>query len=144
MAKHKRRSHKKAKKTPALGILPIVLGLLLILSIVTGGFGSKCSAGELSADEASSKAVNFINQNMLQGRQEVVLNNVKDNGQFYEINIEIGSQKYISYVTKDGRLFFPSAIDLTKRTEPPQYQPSLPQNVAKTGKPKENDEGLSK
>ena len=84
------------------------------------------TAGALSIDDAADRAVNYINNYILQGGQKAVLKEKKDAGNgLYELKIDIGGRIFDSYVTADGKLLFPSAIDLTQK--PQQTQPQQQQ-----------------
>ncbi len=103
----------------------IVLAIALAGSISSAWFGyfdqfkNYLTREGLSADEASGKAVAFINENFLQGETTASLLETtedKDSG-LYKIKIKIGEQEYDSYVSKNGKLLFPEVVDLNKTSE---------------------------
>ena len=123
-------SHK-LKKTRIWQITSTILGVLLIISIFAGNF-PKTKSSNLTGNEIADKTVKFINQNLLQGQATATLKNVKESGNLYNLQLSIDGKDMDSYVTKDGKLLFPQAVDLTKK---PQLQQS-PENFQKSDKPK--------
>jgi hypothetical protein len=92
--------------------------LTIILIVVISGRISfiptgKLIANQLTPDEAANKAINYINDYILQGQEKATLVTVEEteNGVYY-IKIKIDGRTFDSYVTKDGELLFPSAINL--------------------------------
>ena len=135
-AEHKEHSHDsktkheyiKLKKRSIWQITSAILALLLVISIFTSGFGlgkgGDKIAGMIAADAAADKAINFISDNLLTGGQIITLKSVEDEKQLYKITIEVGGQEFVSYVSKDGKLLFPSAIDIDEMPKAAQQQPS--------------------
>ncbi|MBL7054338.1 hypothetical protein ISS05_01105, partial [Candidatus Woesearchaeota archaeon] len=116
--------HRKTKKTNFWQIVSAILGVLLILSVFTSGFGVNKNKGGLSADEASSKAIEFINNYVISDGQKAIFDGVEEDNQLYKVKISLQGQKFDSYVTKDGRLLFPSAIDMNQEIPTTNQQPS--------------------
>lgn len=72
----------------------------------------------LSVEEAGEKVIDFINNNILQGRATAsLLETLEENG-LYKIKFNIEGQEIESYLTRDGKLFFPEAIKLDEIQEP--------------------------
>ena len=137
-----------------------ILGVLLIASIFFGFFNGaadgpgsalggsaaadslKCAVGSsgtaLSGSEVGGKTVGFINENLLQGQATAKLDGVEDAGNMYLLKLDIGGQKTDAYVSKDGKLLFPQAIDLTKKPQAQQApdEQTAPADIQKSDKPK--------
>lgn len=119
----------------------VVLSLALLYVLIGGGrLGSSGTTGAvvqvLAPDEAANEAVDYINKYLLQPGTEATLKGVEEteNG-LYNLQLEIAGREYDSYVTKDGKLLFSSAIDLTETPEvPEQEQPEQP-TTSKSDKP---------
>ena len=141
--------HKQHKQTNTYKIMTwvlagvaIIFAVLFIVSTATGGFGgnsgSATTTGKIiTADEAKAKATTVI-QGLVQG-QTVTIKSVEDKGSIYALSIDVGGQQFNSYITKDGTLLFPSAVDTTGAAATPTAgetatQPQ-PTSVPKTDKP---------
>jgi glutaredoxin len=125
----------KKKKINYWKLGAVILGILLIVSIFSSGFKFNLGKGKIAQD-----TLDFINENLL--RQETAqFIGVKEENGLYKITLEIGGKEFESYVTKDGRLLFPQAIDMSKQLESPVIEekevPSFDcESVEKTTKPK--------
>ncbi len=129
------KTHKKHKTTQTLvwvfGAVALAAIILLIISIFTHGF-SGASGKVISEEEAKAKTLTYINT-LLQGQAEATVDSITDRGDLYAIKLNVGGREYDSYITKDGSLLFPSAIDMTATPETPA-EPE-PQEMPKTDKP---------
>lgn len=91
--------------------------LTAILALI---FCSACSLKkekELSLSEAQSKVEKFVNDNfMVEGKQVKISDMAKDDQTgLYKFSLDLGdSQTYESYISKDGREFFPQAYDIAE------------------------------
>ena len=146
--KHKHTAHKRKSKMSVWQISTIILGILLVISVFTGGFnGTKSADGtgqevtdstnpesaSLTGQAVADKAIEFINQNLLQGQATATLESVVESRGLYNLKLNINGQELDSYATKDGQMFFPQAIDLSEPPEAPQQAP--PQDIQKTDTP---------
>lgn len=96
-------------------IVSIVLFIGLVASMFTGGFGIKISGSGDSPVEVADKAVKFINDYGLGGGATASV--VPGSSEYlksdlYKFGLNIGGQEYTSYVSRDGKLLFPSVIDI--------------------------------
>jgi len=134
-----RKSHEsiKIKKSSMWQITSAILSLLLIVSVFTSGFGLRKGGdvGMMTSDEAADKAVNFIESNLLSEGQTITLKGVEEDNQLYVVRLEVGGQEFKSYITKDGKLLFPSAVDMEEvESTPQQATPPPSGNVPKKEK----------
>ncbi len=127
----------KIKKSSMWMMISGVLAVLLIISVTTGGFkGGMTSGKTLSAQEAANNAISYINTNLLQPGTTAELKDVEEADGLYNIKMEIGGTEYDSYVTKDGGLLFPSAVDMTEEIATPETTtPEAPAGLVKSDKP---------
>jgi hypothetical protein len=89
----------------------------------------------LSSQEAAKKAVNYINENLLQKGVTASLVDVVEESGLYKFRLKIGEREFVSYVTKDGKILFPEeGIDLEKKLEK-EETPTSTQGIKKTEKP---------
>lgn len=70
------------------------------------GFGSQ------KAEVTAQKAVDFINKNMLENGGAVLVSVSEESG-VYKFKMKVEEEEYDSYLTKDGKIIFPSGINLT-------------------------------
>ena len=110
------------------------------------------STEEKAPDEVAQDAVDFIKENMVAPGTEVSIKEVSEENGLYKIVLEVKSgdmgQEVESYITKDGKIFFPQAIDMDEieamkeQQEQQGEEQSEPQeqtqDVPKTDKPKVN------
>ena len=119
-----------------------ILAVLLVASIITQGFrgiiptGAVVSDG-ISLDEASEKAVTYINENLLQAGTTATVVSKEDAAGLYNVKLDIDGREFDSYVTKDGKMLFPNAIDMDVEVEAPEAAaPEPPADLVKSDKPK--------
>ncbi len=92
----------------------VIAGLLVAGALVYINQGKaleKVSKG-LTPQQAAEKAIDYINQNLLQQGQTASLVNVTEEDGVYKFHLKIGESEYDSYVTKDGKLLFTGGIDM--------------------------------
>ena len=104
----------------------INLSWILITLMVAAfliGYGKMNSGGTLfngfganKAEEVTQKALDFISKNMLDGA-EAVLVSVSEESGVYKFKMKIDGEEYDSYLTKDGKILFPSGISLAEPEE---------------------------
>ena len=75
-----------------------------------GGFGSQ------KAEETVQKAIDFVSENMLDGA-EAVLVSVSEESGVYKFKMKVNEEEFDSYLTKDGKVLFPSGISLVEPEE---------------------------
>jgi len=100
------------KKSEILKGLIVILVILFLISVMTNGFSmvSNKGIGENDAKEKTLKILNLI----LQGKSQVEITNIKEENGVYLLDVNVNQQKFNSYLTKDGKLFFPSVINFDK------------------------------
>lgn len=104
----------------------MVLGVCLVISLTWGrlNFGMSSITGS---------TVNYLNENVLQGTQAVAQGQEEVSG-VYLVKLNINDKDYNTYVTKDGKLFFPEAIDMSRTVETDSQQ-QVKENIPKSDKP---------
>jgi len=96
----------------------IAAGLIIAGAFVYVSQGGLFLKGQLSAAAAAEKAVEYINDNKdtIANGMDTSLLSVSEEGSVYKIHIKVGEGEYDSYVTKDGKLLFPSAYVMEEET----------------------------
>ena len=118
-------SHEK-KRIPFTNwqIAAFVLALLLIISVFTNGFSFQ---KKLSKEEVKDKAEAYINA-LMKGQATAAIQEITEENDLYRIKLDVGGRVYDSYVSKDGQLLFPQAMNMTQELpaeQPPAEQADL-------------------
>ena len=107
----------------------LVLFLILLINLYIVGFPSL--KGDINKEMAGERAVAFINENLLVGFATATISSIEEINDLYFLDINLTSslsgesQNATLYVTKDGNLLFPSAIDISdfEYTSPTEETP---------------------
>ena len=92
-----------------------IIFLSLLLALLVSGCSFTIPTGKtakkiLGPEEAKATAEKFVNENLLSAGTTATVKNVTDEGDVYNINLDVGGQDYTSYMSKDGSKFFQSGI----------------------------------
>jgi len=126
------------KKISAWKILTIMFAILFIASLATSGFKS---IGGLSKESAKQTANDFIQTNLVSPDVSIDIEDITEKNGLYVLDIAVTAQgttqNVESYITKDGKLFFPQALEITTFENPLTQQPTTPTttDIPKTEKP---------
>ncbi len=109
-----------------------ILIILLIFSVFTQGFrfsgkGALTGGATVSLPEAEKTAATFVNTNLLRPPFTAEVTSSAEQGDLYKVTLSVAGQQVDSYLTKDGKLFFPQGFDTTK---------SLKEQMAAAAEPK--------
>lgn len=108
-------------------VLSLVLLILLIISIFNGGFGyvnSSAAVDKISMDTAETKVLNYVNTNLLTSPFVAEVKDKKEVGNMYKFTLSVAGQEVESYVTIDGKLFFPRGFELNDSNTKPKQEPA--------------------
>ena len=123
-ARHRSQTHVNSWK-PKINRWKIISGILFVLLMIsffyTGG-----AANSISKEEASVKAISYINNNLLEAGTRATVKNVEQTNNLYNIKMDIDGKEFDSYISMDGKLLFPSAVNLDVQNEPAQSTPTEP------------------
>lgn len=124
----------------------ILLGVVVLLVVAAATLGIILkNKGAISEREAASEAENFVNTYLMQPGTKASISEVSKEYDLYKVKINIGGGQVVdSYLSRDGKLFFPQALDIQQiksegnnsgldATDP---SASIPQDVPKSAKPK--------
>lgn len=109
-----------ADKNFPLGFLLgfFAMGLLafgLVYEVVAPFVKNNSIKNPMDLEQAKTKAENFINENMLQPGAKITIKNAEEKDGVYRIAVSTEQGQNIdTYITKDGKIFFPQAIDIEK------------------------------
>lgn len=122
-------------------IAPAIIAAAVLIAgaviYIDQGKGEEKNSGILSPQEAAGKAIDYINQNKdsfnLQGQTVSFVDAVEENN-IYKFRLKIGEAEYDSFVTKDGKILFPSGINLEPASTSAQKE-QTPQEIQKSDEP---------
>ncbi len=97
------------RKTFLRFFLPLILIIALAL-IAWLSFRPKTSV--LTPDQAKIRAENFINDFLMQPGEKATVSEVTPAYGLYKMKVDITSGQVESYLSQDGKLFFPQALDI--------------------------------
>jgi hypothetical protein len=96
----------------------IILSLMLALVMTVTGCSLKSSstAKVLTPDQAKAQITDYINNQLLAGAPyKATVNSISEVEGLYKMTIDVNNQTLDTYMTKDATIFFPQAIDMTKK-----------------------------
>lgn len=125
-------------KIDVFKVAAAVLAVLLVVSIITNGFTKWGFVGAASQDQVTKDTLDFVNKALLQGAPVAELKSVSESAGLYNMKLMVSGREIDSYVTKDGKLFFPQAIkvDEMNALAADTPEPEVPQAAVKSDKPK--------
>jgi len=94
--------------------LRITLPVLLVIALALIAIFSFQKPGdkELSTTEAQTRAESFINDYLMQSGMKATIRDISEEYDLYKLKIDIVSDVVESYISKDGKLFFPQAMNI--------------------------------
>ena len=107
----------------------IISVLVLVLAVV--GYNFFDTGKNISPKEAEAKVMELIAMNP---ENPAVVKEVVEEDGLYKITVSINEQEFYSYLSKDGKMFFPEMIDL-KAMEEAQANAPKPEVSSKSDKP---------
>lgn len=107
----------------------LLVGLVLVLGLTACSLGKTNVAKVLTMDEAKAKAVDFVNNNLMQPGSEVSVKEITEDNGLYKMVINTpDGQEIDSFLTKDGKYFFPQVLDIKEIEEKKQAQDTTQNN----------------
>jgi len=94
--------------------------VLLLISVFTQGFNFSDNFGGgsgLSLAEAEQKTLAYVNANLLQEPFLAEVKKSEEVNDLFKITLSVAGQEVDSYLTKDGRIFFPRGFELDQVDE---------------------------
>ncbi len=99
-------------------ILTVVFALLLVFAVVTKGFSLIGLTGltVLSVDDAKDKIDQFVQENFATEGVIITIDDITEESGLYKIDLTANylgkTEKAVSYLSKDGKLFFVQGINI--------------------------------
>lgn len=99
---------KKNKKASKISSIVLIVALVLIALVSFSGKSLKT----ISEKEAREVATNFINSYLMEPGAKAFITEVSQEYGLYKFEVDILSGKVESYLSKDGKFFFPQALNV--------------------------------
>lgn len=112
-------------------VLPLAM---LVVGILIGYLIFAGASASITKEQASEKTLAYINS-VLQGQASAKMISMNESSGLYSMDIDVGGQKYSSFMTKDGKLLFPSGINLEQQVASGDVK-SNTVSIPKSDKPK--------
>ncbi len=104
--------------------LLVIVAVLVVLGLITSSSLRKddkksnaLKPGKtISTDLAKTKAQDFINNFLMQSGSKATIKDITTEYGLYKLSVDITSDVVESYMTKDGKLFFPQALNIDEVT----------------------------
>ncbi len=129
-------NHKNKAKQGRRIRLVAVFAIGIMAGLILEGYfynDGKCMiAASISQQQASEKALTYINS-ILQGQAAAKMVSMNESSGLYAMNVDVGGKRYNSFMTKDGKILFPSGINLETAA---QAESSADESIPKSDKPK--------
>jgi len=106
---------KKSNKKLVMG-LAIGLGAVIIVVLIAALLMNGLPFGNLSEKDATAKVESFVNTELLSGQGGATVKILGSEGNLYHLEITYQGQKIDSYMTKDGKKFFPQVFEMASST----------------------------
>ncbi len=104
------------------GTWKVITGIavvLLVISLFTQGFNfsdgsplTGAATAELTMSEAQETVLNYVNTYLLQAPFQAEVGASEELDDLYKVTLTVAGQQVDSYLTKDGKLFFPQGFDV--------------------------------
>ncbi|MDO8529401.1 MAG: hypothetical protein Q7S18_01910 [bacterium] len=90
-----------------------VIAVLVLAVLIAGSYAYKLrSGGALSESAIKEKIEAYVKGNLVKPGTDIKITKVETEGGLYKITLTAGTQEIVSYATKDGKKFFPQALDV--------------------------------
>jgi len=126
----------------------IIFGSVALVVLIAIGLGIALYTNKdtMKPEAAKIKVENFVNNYLMQGGSKATISDLTESYGLYKVKVNIGADQNVdSYISPDGKLFFPQALDMDELTKTPSTAnadsagtdtASTPTNVPKNDKPK--------
>lgn len=134
------------EKAPFYKNTNFILGAALVVLLAAYGIYTKKPNVKswfqtgLSQEQAKKKVENFVKNNLIQPETEFAIKDITEENGLYKVTVSLGKQDIVSYLTKDGKKFFPQVMDIAeveaKAEETKKQEEESNKEVPKADKPK--------
>ncbi len=97
-------------------ILLLVVAIAVAVTLIVNS--QRAGANDIGLDAAKEQVLTFVNENLMRPGSEVTVKEATEENGLYKITVVMPDKKEIeSYLTKDGKKFFPQVMDIDKIKE---------------------------
>jgi hypothetical protein len=115
-ADDKKKESPKDKKNSA--VIRNIIFAAIFLALIVGSYAySNKNNIDKNKEEIKQKTEKFIKENLVQPGTEITITDFVKENNLYKLTASVGKQTIISYVTLDGKNFFPQVIDMDKKSD---------------------------
>ncbi len=113
----------------------IIAGVVILALIIAAGvYFYKTKKTDVGLEGAKTKVADFVNGNLLPPGMKAEVKEAVKESDLYKVTIMVGEQEVATYLTLDGKKFFPEGMDTTvEKKEVAQAEPD--KEIPKTDKP---------
>jgi len=98
-----------------MGVIIGVVVIAIIMLIISGV--QAMASGNMSLEKAKAKVTSYVNDNLLGGQATATIDQITSAGKdIYKLKFNVNGKSIDSYMTKNGKLFFPEAYDMASST----------------------------
>jgi len=116
-------------KMVAVIVIVFIIGLFLG-SVLLGGITGRAITQTITPQQASDKALEYINENLVQPNTTASFVSIKEFGDLYNVTISYQGRETEVYITKDGSyLFLSPPLDISVKLPEGSEQPEEPQKT---------------
>ncbi|KKR48772.1 MAG: hypothetical protein UT86_C0003G0101 [Candidatus Magasanikbacteria bacterium GW2011_GWC2_40_17] len=119
----------------------VIAGIVISSLIGAGAYFYISKSAWAPIQEVEAKSTEFVNTELLQGQGSATVKVTGKEGDLYKLEVNYNGQKIDSFVSKDGKRFFPQSFEILKVTtanksdNQPEAQPATDNISQKTDKP---------
>lgn len=123
----------KSRKQFLFPIIMLIVGILIGYFFSVGSY--KSASISITQEQASERALGYINS-VLQGQAVAKMVSINESNGLYSMKIDVGGSLYNSFMTKDGKMLFPSGINLDGQQNAASAGNNNAVSIPKSDKPK--------
>lgn len=125
----------KEKKSKILFLTITVLFVASLAWAIISNYGSG-SVKKLNPEQAKAATEKFVNENLMPAGSSVTIDEIIEEGSLYKLKINLGGGQTVeSYLTLDGKTFFPQGFPMVKE-QSNETENIVDENIIKSDKPK--------
>jgi hypothetical protein len=109
---NEREESPKDKKSP-INVKNVIFGVFFLALITSSyAYSYQKNATQKNLESVKQKTEKFVREKMVQPGTDLKITEFIKENNLYKMTVSLGKQSIVSYVTLDGKKFFPQAIDL--------------------------------